>query len=101
MGLAVQREQQRNRMFSYSIRRIYGDSRDGQVQVPGDVDIHIVESRRAKGHQLNAQARQHFQTRPVQLVVDEYANSSRILCRGSSVFRQTELQKAPLNTMVG
>ena len=101
MDLAVQREQQCNSMFSYGMRRIDRDSRHGQLQLFGGVDIHVIEPRRAKRHELDPFACQRFQTRPVQLVIDKYANRPGILRCGGRVLRQTELEKVPHNTMVG
>jgi hypothetical protein len=53
MDFPVQREQQRNSVFGDGIRGIDRDARNGSLQPPGGVDIHIVELRTPKSHQLD------------------------------------------------
>src|SRR5215472_12711635 len=101
MDLAVQGEQQRHGVFRYGMWGIDRDSRDGQFQLLGGADIYVVEPRTAKSHELDPLACQRFQTRPVQLIVDKYANGSGILCRVGGVLRQTELVKMPLDALIG
>ncbi len=101
VNLAIERQQQRDGVLGHGVGRIDRHARDGELQLLGGGEIHVVESGAAQRHELHALSREGLQAGPVQLVVDEDADGLRALRRGRGFLRQAELQETPLDAALG
>ena len=68
-------------VFGHGIRRVLGHASDGDPQLGGHGQVHMVEAGAAQRHQPHAQAMQAAQHLAIELVVDEGTNGLHAMGR--------------------
>ena len=74
VDLPIQGQDKRHRMLRNRMGRVTRDPGDGDPQLPGGFDIHVVEAGTAQRHHPHPVPEQIFQRRTPDAVVDKHAN---------------------------
>ena len=99
VGVAVEREQERDGVLGDGVRRIGGDVGDGEAQRRGGGEIDLVVARAAEGDQTNAGGGERGENGGVERIVDEGADRLAAageggVGRGKSIFDPDKLMGA-------
>ena len=99
VNLAIERQQQRDRMLGHGVRGIGRDADDRHAKRLGRDEVHVVEPGAAQRHQPHAGTVQLFQARGVESVVDENTDSLRAIDAGGGFTRETKFMELPADLL--